>query len=102
MILANLPYVRQVDLSAVNTRGYEPSIALDGGPDGLEIVRHLTKQITLKINPGGRILLEIGQGQEQAMLDHLNAHIPGSKIEVMPDLGGIPRVVSLSLPEYQN
>jgi release factor glutamine methyltransferase len=102
VIIANLPYVRQADLAAVNTYGYEPSIALDGGPDGLETIRRLTGKIITKLKPGGRLLLEIGQGQVQAILDNLDTHMPGSQIEIVPDLGGVPRVVSLSLPAHQN
>ena len=96
VIVANLPYVRQSQLASVNTHGYEPSLALDGGEDGLDRVRSLTDQVASKLNPGGCLLLEIGEGQEQAAADVVKMHFPAARIRVLPDLGGIPRVVLAS------
>ncbi len=76
LILANLPYVRERELSRVNTRGFEPSVALDGGPDGLEKIRRLCHQAEAKLNPGGSLLLEIGMGQKEAVTRLLRAFSP--------------------------
>jgi release factor glutamine methyltransferase len=99
VVLANLPYVKQIDLPSVNTYGHEPGLALDGGPDGLETILRLIGQITKKLKPGGRLYLEIGLGQEKLVMDYLNNLLTRENIEVIADLSGIFRVVSLSLPE---
>ena len=97
MIVANLPYVREAELTSVNTLGFEPSLALNGGPDGLDKIRHLCRQAADKLCPGGCLLLEIGQGQREAVNSLLHEIFPRAEIEVTPDLSGINRVVNLSL-----
>ncbi len=96
LILANLPYVRERELSRVNTHGFEPSLALDGGVDGLEKIRRLCHQAEAKLNPGGSLLLEIGMGQKEAVTRLLRSLFPKASIEVTQDLSGIDRVVSIS------
>lgn len=94
-IVANLPYVKQSQLRA---GGFEPLLALDGGRDGLERIRQLCRQVSNRLRSGGCLLLEIGQGQEGAVTTLLNSFLPAAEIEVMPDLGGIDRVLTAVLP----
>jgi release factor glutamine methyltransferase len=94
LIIANLPYVRKLELSGIT---FEPRLALDGGGDGIEKIRRLCRQVGGKLRPGDFLLLEIGQGQGGAVTALLNTLFPLSKIKVLPDLSGIERVVSLSL-----
>ena len=95
LIVANLPYIRESELPRVNTLNFEPALALNGGPDGLAKIRRLLTQIGDKLSPKGYLLLEIGQGQSQAVTIYLRNLFPPAKIEVTPDLSGINRVVSL-------
>ena len=97
LILANLPYVRQSELPRLNTVNFEPALALNGGPDGLEKIRRLCPQISQKLRPEGYLLLEIGRGQERAVASFLRRLFPSAEIELTLDLGGIERVVSLTL-----
>ncbi len=99
LIVANLPYVRESKLPQVSTLNFEPSLALNGGSDGLEKIRQLCTQIGDKLHSGGRLLLEIGQGQGSAVTAFLFSLFPSAKIEATPDLNGIDRVVSLILPQ---
>jgi len=94
IIVANLPYVDQTE--AVTNR-FEPSLALDGGPGGTEEIERLCRQVTGKLRPGGVLLLEIGQGQQQKITNLVKRLFPGSVVEAAPDLAGIPRVVSVVL-----
>jgi release factor glutamine methyltransferase len=94
LIIANLPYVRKSELSGTS---FEPLLALDGGGDGIEKIRRLCRQAGNKLRPGGFLLLEIGQGQGRAVTALLNTLFPRSKINILPDLSGIERVVSLGL-----
>ena len=97
LIIANLPYVREAELSQVSSAGFEPSLALDGGWDGMDKIRKLCHQAGDKLRPRGSLLLEIGQGQARDVATLLNRLFPSAEIEVTPDLGGIERVVSLTL-----
>ncbi len=101
LIVANLPYVTESELSRINTLNFEPSLALNGGSDGLEKIRKLCSRISDKLCPGGYLLLEIGQGQSRAVTALLHGLFPLAGIEVIPDLSGIDRVVSLKLPVGQ-
>ncbi|HEY41581.1 MAG TPA: peptide chain release factor N(5)-glutamine methyltransferase [Dehalococcoidia bacterium] len=97
IITANLPYVRESDLPLAGPVSAEPRLALDGGVDGLERIRQLCRQAGDKLRPSGHMLLEIGQGQAEAVTMLLRSLFSGAKIDVLPDLGGIDRIVCLSL-----
>ena len=97
LIIANLPYVTKPEMTRVNTLGFEPSVALNGGPDGLDKIRLLCHQAGEKLCRQGHLLLEIGQGQKKAVCTLLQDLFPLAEIEVFPDLSGLDRVVSLSL-----
>ncbi len=94
-IVSNPPYVKEEEISADS---FEPVLALNGGADGLEPIRRLCHQVGGKLRPGGYLLLEIGQGQKAAVTSLLGSLFPLAEIEVSPDLSGIDRVVSLTLP----
>ncbi len=98
LVIANLPYVKESELSPVYSVNFEPLLALNGGSDGLEKIRQLCRQANNKLYPDGYLLLEIGLGQRRAVTTLLRSLFPSAKIEVTPDLGGIDRVVSLTLP----
>ncbi|WP_258157781.1 50S ribosomal protein L3 N(5)-glutamine methyltransferase [Rhizobium sp. TH2] len=65
LIITNPPYVDH-DEMAVLPEEYrrEPAIALDGGPDGLDLVRSILSQAPKHLNPGGGMICEIGTGRE--------------------------------------
>jgi len=94
LIVANLPYVKESEISAV---GFEPLVALNGGSDGLDKIRQLCCQVGDKLRPEGCLLVEIGQGQETVVTTFLCSLFPSAEIEVAPDLSGIDRVISLRL-----
>jgi len=95
IILANLPYVKESELPQLSPeiKNFEPIIALAGGRDGLEKVRQLLPQAKQKLLPRGLILLEIGQGQGSVATALVKDYFPTAKIDLIPDLGGIDRVV---------
>ena len=93
LIIANLPYVRESELTET---GFEPRLALDGGSDGTERIRQLCRQAGSKLSAGGYLLLEMGSGQRGTVTNFLHSIFPGGRIEVVPDLSGIERVISFS------
>ena len=99
LIVANLPYVKKAELLRTSQAESEPLLALNGGPDGLQKIHRLCRQVENKLHPTGYLFLEIGQGQGRAVTTLLHSLFPYAKIEVVPDLGGTERVVSLHLPK---
>ena len=97
LIIANLPYVKESELSLINSLYFEPSLSLNGGPNGLEKIYRLCCQAGDKLCHGGCLLLEIGAGQREAVTTCLRSLFPSARIEVAQDLGNIDRVVSLHL-----
>jgi release factor glutamine methyltransferase len=99
LLTANLPYVRRTDLASLPSARFEPRLALDGGESGLESLTRFCRVLEGQLRPAGCILLEIGMGQDQAVTALLRNRFPGAKIEVIPDLAGIKRVVKMVVQE---
>jgi len=97
LIIANLPYVKELEVFRMRHANFEPKLALSGGGDGLEKIRQLCRQVIMKLRPQGCLLLEIGQGQGETVTTFLYHLFPSALVEVAPDLSGIQRVVSLRL-----
>ena len=95
IIVANLPYLKEGE-AAINTS--EPTTALDGGAGGTSQMKRLCTQVGGKLNKGGVLLLEIGYGQAEDMLNYINEVLPGATITISRDLAGIERVIIASLP----
>jgi release factor glutamine methyltransferase len=101
LIVANLPYVRTSELKDLSPeiRGFEPMLALAGGDDGLDKIRQTLEQMPSKLNTGAGFLLEIGQGQSQAVADLIGRIFPCASIGLIRDQGGIERLVRVVQPE---
>jgi release factor glutamine methyltransferase len=99
VILSNPPYIpsREIAGLAPDVRNYDPRLALDGGPDGLNPYREFSKQACKYIDKtGGYLIYEIGAGQHDAVADLLH-QAPWPQpvtIETFSDLGGIVRCVA--------
>ena len=93
LILANLPYIPSGDIDGLPVAAsFEPRLALDGGPDGLTIVRLLLNALPGALLPDGVALLEIGFDQGPAV-EAAVAALPGEwQCRVLPDLAGHPRL----------
>jgi release factor glutamine methyltransferase len=99
VIVANLPYVKSSDWTVLppEVRDHEPRLALDGGPDGLDVVRRLLAQAPHYLRPRGALCLEIGADQGQAAARLAADSFPTAAIEVRKDLAGRERVLVVSL-----
>ncbi len=95
LIVANLPYVSQAELAQLppEISRYEPREALDGGPDGLDCIRHLLAQAEVHLKPSGVVLLEIGASQGEAVIALASCHFPAARVEIVRDYAGLDRVV---------
>ncbi len=99
LIVSNPPYIPLGDIAglAPDVRAFDPQRALDGGPDGLEAYRRIASGAENHLAAGGRILLEIGAGQE-SMVNALFAE-QGFVLEGRhSDLGGHVRCLVFRRP----
>ena len=94
LLVGNLPYIPSAELATLmpEVRCHEPRIALDGGPDGLDLVRRLVAQAAQRLEPGGLLALEITPEQRAAVFELVAAQ--GLRAQVHRDLGGLERVVT--------
>lgn len=95
LILCNPPYIPLEDWRALQpeVRAYEPKAALTPGPDGLTVYRRLAGALAGVLAPGGAAFFEVGRGQAQDVAALMRA--TGGAVRVLPDLGGVERVVSV-------
>jgi len=92
-IMSNPPYVADSERKSLpaEVREYEPAQALFAGPTGLEVYRRLVPDALPLLVPGGWLMMEIGQGQREAVRALVNNADWGG-VEFIADLQGIPRV----------
>ena len=95
LITANPPYIPAGDIPGlpVDVREFEPRLALDGGADGLDLVREITAQASQFLAPGGLVALEIGADQGAATVSIFES-AGFREVQLAQDLGGRDRVVS--------
>jgi release factor glutamine methyltransferase len=94
VLCANVPYVptRAIATMPRDVRDHEPRLALDGGPDGLDVLRRVAARAGRWLAPGGHLLCEIGDDQGEAAAALLAAAgLAG--VAVLPDLAGRDRIL---------
>jgi release factor glutamine methyltransferase len=97
LIVSNPPYVPLAEYEQLvdEVRVHEPRMALTPGPRGTEIIERLLDEARTRLAPNGRVILEVGYGQEAAIRELADVKRYGVEA-FLPDLAGIPRVVVLS------
>lgn len=91
VIISNPPYIPTADIAGLDreVKDYEPALALDGGEDGLDFYRIIAEKAGEYLVPGGKIFLEAGIGQAQAVADMLK----GFDTKIIKDMQGIDRII---------
>jgi release factor glutamine methyltransferase len=94
IVVSNPPYVRDSEITRLEPeiRNFEPRIALDGGPDGLQFYRRIAAGLRDHLVDSGAVILEVGEGQADAIGEMLQA-AGCVELGVSNDLRGIPRAV---------
>ena len=95
IVVSNPPYIRSGDIQALQSevRDFEPHMALDGGPDGLDMLRSLIAECAEHVVAGGTALLEVGSGQADEVCDLMTDTGLWTEVKVQADLSGVDRVV---------
>lgn len=94
-IIANLPYISHAEWEHLSpdVKDFEPRLALDGGPDGLDVYRRLLDESPGLVSSRGFILMEVGVGQADLLCREPSLTNMFKIVKVRPDSQGIPRVV---------
>ena len=98
LIVSNPPYVAHGDIASLapEVRDYDPALALDGGAEGLDYYRAIAADARRLLAPGGRLIVELGAGQEaavRALFTKAGLTVAAAR----DDLAGIPRALSASI-----
>ena len=74
LIISNPPYIKKFDLKKLDkgVRNYEPKLALDGGLEGLSVIRKVVKKSSELLKAHGKLILEIGYDQKNSVKKMLN------------------------------
>jgi release factor glutamine methyltransferase len=101
ILVANLPYIpsARFEQLADEIRKYEPRLALDGGLDGLSVLRKLLSQLQSHAARGGVAFLEISEEQGQAAVELARAQFPQATVVLHQDLEGLDRVLEVRLQD---
>ncbi len=99
LVVANLPYIPTSTLHRLPVYNHEPEMALNGGVDGLDLIRQMLHQARSRLAMGGAILAEIEAGQAEGVRADAQGVFPEAEIRVLRDLAGLDRMVVIQLPE---
>jgi release factor glutamine methyltransferase len=94
LVLSNPPYIPADEIAALEpeVRDHDPRVALDGGVDGLAFYRRLAAEAGGRLNPGARLMVELGDDQDSPARALFNAE--GWRVEaVEKDYTGRARIL---------
>ncbi len=99
VITANPPYIATAEIASLEpeVRDHEPRLAVDGGSDGLTLIRPLALQALRTLRPGGTLLMEVGLHQADAV-ERVLTETGFAAVAAHDDLAGIPRMVEAHRP----
>ncbi len=95
LIIANLPYIPTAKLKSLPIYSHEPTLALDGGADGLLYIKRVLKSARQQMEPGGAIFLELDEDCGAAALALAREVWPGMTLRLSQDLSGQDRYLSI-------
>ncbi len=96
VVAANLPYVASGTIDELSVAlSFEPRGALDGGSDGLDVIRDLLDRLPRVLREDGAAVLEIGSDQGPAVRAEVAARMPDWTCELLVDLAGLTRIARI-------
>lgn len=97
VLMANLPYVASDEMPHLPVSLHEPRLALNGGPDGLDLVRRLLDDLPCVCLPGALALLEIGADQGATALALAQEKLAPQRAAILKDYAGFDRIVRVQV-----
>lgn len=97
LLLSNPPYIPTGELDQLAVARYEPGLALDGGENGMQLIKKLLAQSAKNVLPGACIFLEIQYNQANNVIQLGQQFHTGSTCTTFHDLAGLPRVIKIQL-----
>lgn len=95
IIVSNPPYIATGLLASLSPEvRREPRLALDGGPDGLDVVRRLLAQAPDRLKAGGRLIIELSPEQPRTVVELARGAMPNAEVAFARDLLGLVRAVT--------
>ncbi len=99
VVIANLPYVPSRDVPpAPDPVSFEPHVAVDGGPDGLDLYRRLLRQLPHVLAPAAALFFEAAPPTIEALAQLVTVAFPSAHVEIGDDYAGLERFVSAHVP----
>jgi HemK-like putative methylase len=95
LIVANLPYIPTKTLHKLPIYGHEPTMALDGGADGLQLIRGLLTDAPERLAAGGLLLMEIEASEGASALSLAYDAFAEAEIHLHKDLAGRDRILEV-------
>jgi len=97
LIISNPPYISSGDINGLQPeiKDYEPLLALDGGEDGLEVIKRIIRESPPHLEEGGWLILEVGMGQAKevvALIEEIRVYNSPS---IINDYSGVERAVKV-------
>lgn len=95
LIICNPPYIPSSQIEGLprEIAEFEPRIALDGGPDGLQFFRRIVAESGSFLEAGGWLMLELGEGQGEAVADMIRDTGVFTSPQIIEDYSGANRVI---------
>lgn len=97
LLCANLPYIPSAELRRLPVYLHEPTLALDGGEDGLDPFRRLLSLAPRWLRPGGKLLFEVEASHGDQACSLAQAAFPDSRVNLIKDLASRDRVLDIQL-----
>ena len=95
LVVSNLPYIPTGTLHELSISGREPNVALDGGADGMVLIRRLLLETPARLLPGGLLLMEIEASEGLAALSFAGGIFTKAQIHLHKDLAGHDRLLEI-------
>lgn len=95
LLCANLPYIPTGTLQELSVYGHEPTLALDGGQSGLELIRRLICLVPDRLAPHALLLFEFEATLGQKILDLTHEAFPHARIQLRQDLSKLDRLLEI-------
>jgi release factor glutamine methyltransferase len=94
-VVSNPPYIPDDEWGAVetNVKGFEPTIALRGGRDGLDLVRPIVQNAPSRLRPSGELLIEVAASRATRAAELASANPMLANVRVLKDFEGHDRVI---------